>query len=113
MRIQDSYYYQDFSYVVKIGEGINSWRNSIKRATHPAGFQVFGQVTLTSLVSAKLATPTGSGISGFTGDTETFSPTLASTFENIFTTHIARRLGTPTEGTELNPNPNIGYTEQP
>jgi len=113
MRIQDSYYYQDFSYVVKIGEGINSWRNSIKRATHPAGFQVFGQVTLTSLVSAKLATPTGSGISGFTGDTETFSPTLASTFENIFTTHIARRLGTPTDGTELNPNPNIGYTEQP
>ena len=25
MRIQDSYYYQDFSYVIKIGESINEW----------------------------------------------------------------------------------------
>ena len=113
MRIQDSYYYQDFSYVVKIGEGINSWRNSIKKATHPAGFQVFGQVTLSSLVSAQMGTPTGTGIAGFVGDTETFSPTLASTFQNIFTTIIARRLGTTTDGTELNEKPNIGYTEQP
>ena len=30
MRIQDSYYYQDFSYVVKIGESINEWRDSIR-----------------------------------------------------------------------------------
>ena len=113
MRIQDSYYYQDFSYVVKIGQGITSWRDSIKRATHPAGFQVFGQVTLTSLVSAKLQTPTGTAISGFTGDTETFSPTLASTFTTLFSTIIARRLGTTSDGTDLNPNPAIGYAEQP
>ena len=50
MRIQDSYYYQDFSYVIKIGESINEWRDSIKTATHPAGFQVFGQVVSTTRI---------------------------------------------------------------
>ena len=46
MRIQDSYYYQDFSYVVKIGESINEWRDSIRTATHPAGFAVSDKLLL-------------------------------------------------------------------
>jgi len=69
MRVQDSYYYQDFSYVVKIGNSISDWRDSIKKATHPAGFQVFGQVTFSSFVQATIQTPTGGSISGFVGDT--------------------------------------------
>ena len=32
-RIQDSVYYQDYSYVVKIGESITKWRDYIKKAT--------------------------------------------------------------------------------
>ena len=37
MRVQDSNYYQDYSYVVRVGESINTWRNAIKRTVHPAG----------------------------------------------------------------------------
>ena len=42
--------------------------------------------------------PTGSEISGYIGDTETFTPELASTFTNIFTSVFGRRLGTTTDG---------------
>lgn len=111
MRIQDSYYYQDFSYVIKIGESINEWRDSIKTATHPAGFQVFGQVVSTTRIYGGVTIPTGSEISGYIGDTETFTPELASTFTNIFTAVFGRRLGTTTDGTTLNTSPNIGYEE--
>ena len=111
MRIQDSYYYQDFSYVIKIGESINEWRDSIKTATHPAGFQVFGQVVSATRIYGGVTIPTGSEISGYIGDTETFTPELASTFTNIFTAVFGRRLGTTTDGTTLNTSPNIGYEE--
>tara|TARA_B100000989_G_scaffold87061_1_gene62705 strand:+ start:625 stop:3789 length:3165 start_codon:yes stop_codon:yes gene_type:complete len=109
MRIQDSYYYQDYSYVVKIGNSIADWRDSIKKATHPAGFQVFGQVTFSSLVSAVIQTPAAGSVSGFTGDTETFTPELASTFRTLFSRVFGRRLGTATDGTTLNANALSGF----
>ena len=109
MRVQDSYYYQDFSYVVKIGNSISDWRDSIKKATHPAGFQVFGQVTFSSFVQATIQTPTGGSISGFVGDTETFTPELASTFSTLFTRVFGRRLGTTSDGTTLNTTPESGF----
>ena len=31
MRIQDSLYYQDFSYVIKVGRSITEWRDSLKK----------------------------------------------------------------------------------
>src|SRR6056300_797264 len=34
MRIQDSLYYQDYSYVVRIGQSINQWRERIRRSVH-------------------------------------------------------------------------------
>ena len=43
-KIIDSYFYQDYSYVVKSKTPINQWRELIKSTTHPAGFQLFGQV---------------------------------------------------------------------
>ena len=39
-KIQDSLYYQDYSYVIKVSESINKWRDSLKRAVHPSGFYV-------------------------------------------------------------------------
>ena len=51
MRIQDSNYYQDYSYVVKVGESINTWRNAIKRTVHPAGWAVFGEVSIVTSVT--------------------------------------------------------------
>ena len=99
MRIQDSFYYQDYSYVVRIGESINTWRESVRRSVHPAGWNVFGEVSFASQVSAAIQVPAAGSVSGFTGDTETFSPELASTFTNLFTTVFGRRLGTTTDST--------------
>ena len=31
MKIQDSFYYQDFSYVVRVGSAIADWRGSVKK----------------------------------------------------------------------------------
>ena len=47
-RLQDSYFYQDYSYVVRSKTSINDWRNLIKRTTHPAGFQLFGEMVVES-----------------------------------------------------------------
>ena len=41
IRIQDSFYYQDYSYVVRVGESINTWRDAIKSTVHPAGLGSF------------------------------------------------------------------------
>ena len=38
MRVQDSLYYQDFSYVIKVGQSINVWRDSFKKTMHTAVF---------------------------------------------------------------------------
>ena len=47
-RITDSFYYQDYSYLVKSKTSIDSWRSLIKSTTHPAGFKVFGEVMVES-----------------------------------------------------------------
>lgn len=47
-RLQDSYFYQDYSYVVKSKSSIESWRNLIKETTHPAGFLMFGEMVIDS-----------------------------------------------------------------
>lgn len=107
MRIQDSNYYQDYSYVVRIGESINQWRESIRRSVHPAGWNVFGEVSFASQVSARLQVPAAGDIVGHDSDT-TFTPELASTFTNLFTTIFQRRLGTKTDGTTLNASPKVG-----
>ena len=38
MKIQDSLLYQDFSYIIKVGESINTWRDSFKKTMHASGF---------------------------------------------------------------------------
>ena len=47
-RITDSFFYQDFSYVIKSKTSIDVWRNLIKETTHPAGFKLFGEVIVES-----------------------------------------------------------------
>ena len=97
IRIQDSYYYQDYSYEVQVGQSFSTYVNELKKAVHPAGFQPFGKVTLATLVSARLGT-TAAGVSGYTGDT-TFSPILASTLQTIFKQIIQSRLEVPSTDT--------------
>ena len=93
MKIQDSYYYQDFSYVVRVGAAIKDWRAEIKKSVHPAGFAMFGEVSITNQVSMQMTVP----VSGIT----TGTPELASLFEAVLTTIFGRRLGTADDGTTL------------
>lgn len=53
-KIQDSFYYQDFSYVVKVGNSINIWRDAVKRILHPVGLALFGEVSVSTSVRARL-----------------------------------------------------------
>ena len=106
MKIQDSYYYQDFSYVVKVGAAIKDWRGSVKKAVHPAGFAVFGEVSLANQVSARMTTPPTLA-TGLPVDTET--PTLASLFEAVLSTVVGRRLGTQSDGTTLRSNAHLAH----
>ncbi len=98
IRVQDSYYYQDYSYEVRIGQSFATYINELKKAVHPAGFQPFGKVTLATLVSAAVGT-TGAGLSGYTGDTQTFSPILGSVLETIFSQVLQSRLQVPSTTT--------------
>ncbi len=45
-KITDSFFYQDYSYVIKSKTPINVWRDLIKETVHPAGFKLFGEVLL-------------------------------------------------------------------
>ena len=95
-RIQDSYYYQQFSYVVKLQQSIVDWRDEVQTAVHPAGFALFGQVNIggasADVLDMKIRT-TAPADALLEAAREKFTPELLSLFEAIFTTKLARRLG--------------------
>jgi hypothetical protein len=93
IRIQDSYYYQQFSYEIQTNSSGNVYLNELKKSVHPAGFNVFSKVINTSFVSAKLGI-TGSSLTRNDYDLNTYSAILASTFRTVFEEPIKYRLGT-------------------
>ena len=102
MRIQDSLYYQDFSYVIKVGRTINDWRDSFKKTIHTSGFYFSGQVEITNRVDARIKFPITGAISGAVD-----SP-LFNILNTLFSTIFGRRLGTVDDGTSLRANAHIG-----
>lgn len=46
--LQDSDYYQDFSYVIRSGLEFNLYSDIVKQAIHPAGLQFFGEILITT-----------------------------------------------------------------
>ena len=86
-RIQDSVYYQQFSYEIEAASSQADYLTELKKAVHPAGFNVFGKVSIASLVSAAIPNA-GTGLGG--GFTDNFSPILASTFTIIFSESVSR-----------------------
>ena len=101
MRLQDSLYYQDFSYVIKVGRSINEWRDSFKKTMHAAGFYFTGQVDITERVDVQLRniTTINSG--------KSFTP-IQGIINTLFSTIFGRRLGTDTDGTTLRVSPLAG-----
>ena len=89
-KIQDSYYYQDYSYVVKTASSITTWRDDLLSTVHPGGWAVFGQVDIASRLS-QLANITSIS-------------SLGPAYKIIFQALFGMRLGTSTQGL-INPSP--------
>ena len=101
-KVQDSLYYQDYSYIIKVGESITEWRDYLKSAIHPAGFYFQGEVAIKTQLNAKMKT----GYTRISGLTETDE--VVEILSVIFSEKIGRRLGTPTDGTSLRSTPQLG-----
>ncbi len=41
-------FYQPFSYVIKSSQPLSAWREAVKKLLHPAGFEVFGEVVIST-----------------------------------------------------------------
>ena len=91
-KIQDSLYYQDYSYVVRVSESINKWRDAIKRAVHPSGFYVTGEVNIQTRLDGKVKRPVGATLSAglFSGTSD--SP-IYMRLNTLFSTIFGRRTG--------------------
>jgi hypothetical protein len=53
-RIQDSKFYQDFSYVIKSAQSTETYKNIVQRLIHPAGLAMFGEVSTNTYVKIGL-----------------------------------------------------------
>ena len=91
-KIQDSLYYQDYSYVIKVSESINKWRDSLKKAVHPSGFFVTGEVNIATRVSGQVRQPVGATLASglFSGTSD--SP-IYMRLNTLFSTLFDRRTG--------------------
>jgi len=98
MKIQDSLYYQDFSYVIKVGQSINAWRDSFKKTMHTSGFYFTGQVNVATQLDLSLKSPVIGSVSGVAD-----SPFMRL-INTLFSTIFGRRLGTNTDGTSKRAN---------
>jgi len=49
--IQDSFFYQDFSYVIRSGLIIDAYKELVKETVHPAGLEFFGEIVITSIIA--------------------------------------------------------------
>jgi len=101
MKIEDNLIYQDFSYIIKTGHSINTWRDSFKKTMHPSGFYVRGEVNIKNVLDARLRPITGRNTK------EKFNPIQSIISNNTFNTIFGRRLGTVNDGTSLNATPGV------
>ena len=102
MKVQDSKYYQDFSYVLKVGQSINDWRDAFKKTMHTAGFYFTGQVDIESRITVTAKGPVTGVVSGVE------ETPLLSIVNTLFTTVFGRRLGTNSDGSTLRVGANLG-----
>lgn len=73
-KIQDSKFYQDFSYVIRSGQSIEQYRNIVHKLLHPAGLALFGEVEIATLLTSTLTL-----VSALSGEIKT----SISTFLNL------------------------------
>jgi hypothetical protein len=76
--VQDSRYYQAFSYVIKIDERLSSYKSAVKTMLHPAGMALFGEFNITnnydlSLELESLVKSLGIGLTDLIVSTDSFA----------------------------------------
>ena len=104
MKIQDSLYYQDFSYIIKVGESINTWRDSFAKTMHTSGFYFAGEVAIVNRLNLKLKSPVEGEVTGIE-ETPIFG-----VLTTIFARNVRRKMGTTTDGTTLRATPQAAYS---
>ena len=64
-KLADSFFYQEYSYVIKSRTPVDIWRNLIRQTIHPAGFKVFGELSIegSATTAAPVSQPRSSTIS--------------------------------------------------
>lgn len=65
MVIQDSNYYQIFSYMIRSGVSIADWGPTFRKIAHPAGWALFGEVRLEELAMFEFETASPTIVPGF------------------------------------------------
>ncbi len=91
--LQDSYYYQSFSYVIKTGQGLAVWRDYVKKILHPAGFRFFGEILIQSSARGTMnLIPRNAG----TADTPPFviTTSIAKVPLNVNSTELVKEIST-------------------
>jgi hypothetical protein len=53
--LQDNYYYQQFSYVIKTDEQFSQYESLVKQTVHPTGMIMFGEFEITNEIDARAA----------------------------------------------------------
>jgi len=49
--LQDSLYYQEYSYVIRASRSVDTYASIVKQLLHPAGMMMFGEISILSLIS--------------------------------------------------------------
>lgn len=57
MRLQDSFYYQDFSYAIRSNQFVDTYRQVVNDIVHPSGTIMFGEYLISSVVDGFLTSP--------------------------------------------------------
>ena len=118
--IQDSKYYQAFSYVIRIDERLSSYKSAVKTMLHPAGMALFGEYNITnsvdlSITLESLVKSLGIGIEDTTAAVDTGRVTLSITkvasdtintpndslFVQVFSKALDDSIDTPTDSNVL------------
>jgi len=94
--IQDSKYYQAFSYVIRIDERLESYKSAVKTMLHPAGMALFGEYNITnnidlSVTLESLVKSLGIGIEDIFATVDTGAVSLN------FTKVLSDAINTPTD----------------
>ena len=113
--IQDSKYYQAFSYVLKIDERLNSYKSAVKTMLHPTGMALFGEFNISnnydlSLELESLVKSLGIGLEDefitihndptfviTKGASDSIDTPLDSNFRQVFSKSLSTSLSSPSD----------------